>query len=111
MILTFTPGPDSRARVVASDDPQPEGSWAEGCGPSVKQQPASDAQAILTPCAAWAASDSATSAVITPLASDTSDFLGPLAPFACPDCLDRSQLLQARQQAGYWRSRFTKAKQ
>ena len=100
MNLTFIPDPNSRARVISADSPQPEGSWAEGCGPFAKQQPASNP---------------ATAAPLTHAAEATSpvgnDFLAPLPPFACPDCLDRSGLLQTRQQAGYWRSRFSKAKQ
>jgi transposase len=37
-------------------------------------------------------------------------FLAPLPKLSCPDCPDRPQFLQARQQAGYYRALFDAAK-
>src|ERR1700688_4979359 len=98
MKLTFTPGPDSPWRVIAADDEQPPGSWAEWPPLSPSAQPA---QVDPVP--------------LPTLATETSSagkpaFLGPLPPLSCPDCPDRSTFYQARQQAGYYRALFDAAK-
>src|SRR4051812_21672453 len=108
MKLTFIPAPGSPWRVIAADDPQPPESWAEWAPPQSSVAPAApspsvqgDAEATATPAPpAGPESSSASEPAL----------LDPLPPLVCPDCLDRPQFYQARQQAGYYRSRFDDAK-
>jgi transposase len=110
MKLTFIPGPDSPCRVISADDAQPEESWspqatnkriASGAAPTIQADapPAAVAHATEHP------SDS------SPAGTDAPDFLKPLAPGSCPHCPDRPLLVQARQQANYYRALFRAAKQ
>jgi transposase len=122
MKLTFTPAPGSPCRVIAADDPQPEGSWADGVADKRIAEPALPAtkgdgrgaavddpgSAQLPPPLAPAVPLSPSAA--TPPGSHGPDFLGPLPGLCCPACPDRSQFLQARQQAGYYRVLFAAAK-
>jgi transposase len=117
MKLTFIPGPDSPWRVIAAADPQPPESWAEWVVPSPAAQPATPSPSASPP----APPPSAQPAIEAPTASQPPAdagpasvslpaFLGPLSPLSCSACPDRTQFLQARQQAGYYRSRFEAAK-
>jgi transposase len=111
MKLTFTPAPGSPWRVIAADDPQPAGSWAEAT-PSLGSPPPSCDPAAHPP-VGTASSDAPAAppdAAAPPSADNFPDFLGPLPRLSCSDCPDRSQFLQARQQAGYYRSRWEDAK-
>jgi transposase len=115
MNLTFIPAPGSPCRVIAADDPQPAGSWSERVLASADSPPT----CVLAPSAPAATPsgdapdlaatppDSASAVVVAAAphaAGNVSDFLGPLPPLSCCDCPDRSVFLQARQQAGYYRS-------
>src|ERR1700722_17052347 len=92
MKLTFTPTPGSPCRVIAADDEQPEGSWAEWAKPSPT-------------------ASGTTAAALSPPACETpSAFPDPLPPLSCPHCPDRPLFFQARQQTGYYRSRFEAAR-
>lgn len=82
MKLTFIPAPESSWREVSSDD-------------ALEEPPTLDAPA---------------SSPIPPVLAEP-DFLGPLPRLSCPDCPDLAQFLEARQQAGYYRSLFLAAKQ
>ena len=98
MKLTFIPAPGSRCRVIAADDEQPEGSWAEGTK-GAKPSPSAGP----TP--------QATTAALPPPAPLSPSAPGDSLPLlSCPDCPDRPQFLQARQQAGYYRALFVAAK-
>ena len=98
MKLTFIPAPGSRYRVIAADDEQPEGSWAEGAKPAPSVGPTPQGTAAALPPPPPPAPPS------LPAPPDS------LPPLSCPDCPDRPQFLQARQQAGYYRALFAAAK-
>lgn len=123
MKLTFIPDPGSPCRVITADDPQPEESWRDkatekniaglaerttggDCRCSVPEHGASASFAPAPPASALPQPSSAP----LPCSSSLPDFLGPLAPLCCPDCPDRSQFFQARQQAGYYHALFQAAK-
>src|SRR5215212_10539610 len=122
MKLTFTPAPESPYRVIAADDPQPEESWADWA-PEKRIAPG-DGTATSEDARCPTAGDPAATALPTPPAPATPlpssaaeppsahapDFPGPLAPLCSPACPDRLQLIQARQQAGYYRALFDAAK-
>jgi transposase len=95
MKLTFIPAPGSPCRVIAADDEQPEGSWAEWATPSS---------------AAPAAQGTPSVALLPPAGETPPAFTEPLAVLTCLHCPDRSLFIQARQQAGYYRSRFEAAR-
>ena len=123
MKLTFLPAPGSPCRVLSADDPQPEESWSPtatnkrivpGAAPTSQADapPAAVEHADLVlpvaptgPCATETPSGS------SPAGTDAPDFLEPLPPCSCPHCLDRPLLIQARQQAHYYRALFHRAKQ
>lgn len=124
MKLTFLPAPGSPCRVIAADDPQPEESWSPQAtnkriaplpgptppadGPRTPAEHAASAPPPTTlpiPSPAEPLSDS------LPASTPSPDFLPPLPPPSCPDCPDRPLLVQARQQAHYYRARFEAAKQ
>src|SRR5271156_557205 len=123
MNLTFIPDPDSPYRVIAADDPQPEESWSpQAVHKQIALPPAPTAAADAPPAAGEhaasvlpaappgpaAAADSSDS---SPAGTDAPDFLPPLPPGSCPHCPDWPLLLQARQQANYYRAMFCAAKQ
>src|SRR4051794_23194359 len=122
MKLTFIPAPGSAYRVISADDPQPEESWAEWV-PEKRIAP-SDVPGTSDDCRCATADDPASASSPTPLApasplpatapeppsAPVPDFPGPLPPPCCPACPDRPQLVQARQQAGYYRALFDAAK-
>jgi transposase len=123
MNLTFLPAPDSASRVIAADDPQAEESWSpqatnKRIAPAVPPTPQGEARpaAVEHPTSAPPAappgpfggeppSDSA------PAGTDAPDFLKPLPRGCCPHCPDRPLLIEARQQANYYRALFRAAKQ
>jgi transposase len=123
MKLTFIPAPGSPYRVIAADDPQPAGSWSERVLACADSPPPT---CVLAPSAPGAtpsgdphapaatppdtASDAVVDAAAPHAAANLPDFLGPLPPLSCSDCPDRSGFLQARQQAGYYRSLAQRAK-
>jgi transposase len=76
---------------MAADDEQPPESWAEWVRPATAVPPVGPALSAAEP----------------PPAADTpAAFLDPLPPLSCPHCPDRPGFLQARQQAGFYRSLF-----
>jgi transposase len=95
MKLTFIPDPGSPARVISADDQQPAESWSDHA-PNKR---------IAPPPAPVRSSDSSAAG------ADEPDFLPPLPLGSCPDCPDRPLLIQARQQANFYRNRFHAAKQ
>src|SRR5690349_5561747 len=124
MKLTFIPAAASPCRVLEADDPQPEESWSDKAtnkriAPPVAPTPQADTlpaagehAAVLPaappppgPCATEHPSDS------SPACTDAPDFLETLAPGSCPHCPDRLLLVQARQQANYYRAMFRAVKQ
>jgi transposase len=124
MKLTFIPAPRSLCRVISADDPQSEASWSERAtdkriapvaaatsqadAPPAAVQPTASvlpAGASPDPCTTEHPSDS------SPAGTDPPDLLAPLAPGCCPHCPDRPLLVQARQQAHYYRALFGRAKQ
>src|SRR3954471_25096306 len=123
MILTFTPAPGSPCRVVDADDPQPEESWSPQAvnkriapaavpTPQAAAPPAAVEHATSVPPAALPGpSASEHPSGSTPAGTDAPDFLKPLPRGSCPHCPDRPLLLQARQQANYYRALFRAAKQ
>ena len=84
MKITFTPAPESPWRVVPSDD-------------TTEETPTVIDNAASLPAPA-------------PEAPPQPAFLTPLPKLCCPDCLDRSQFYQARQQAGYYHAMFDASK-
>jgi transposase len=123
MKLIFIPAPGSPYRVIAADDPQPEESWSpHATNKRIAPLPAPTTQAEAPPAAVEhaasvlpAAPPPGPSAAEPP--SDSSpactaapDFLKPLPPGSCPHCPDRPLLIQARQQANYYRALFRAAK-
>jgi transposase len=122
MKLTFTPAPGSPYRVISADDPQPEESWADWVAD--KRIAPAEAPAPSENCRCPTADDPASTRLPAPLApasplpssapeppsAHVPDVPGPLAPLCCPTCPDRPQLIQARQQAGYYRALFDAAK-
>jgi transposase len=123
MNLTFIPAPDSPCRVISADDPQPEESWSpQATNQRIAPLPAPTTQANAPPAAVEHATSvlpaappgpSATEfpSAPSPAGTHTSDFLEPLPPGCCPCCPDRPLLVQARQQAHYYRALFRAAKQ
>ncbi len=124
MELKFIPAPDSLARVIAADDPQPEESWSpratnKRIAPAPVPTTRADAPLAAVEHAAGAlpaAPPPAPSATepppdSSPPCTDAPDFLKPLPPGSCPHCPDRPLLWQARQQANYYHTRFRAAKQ
>jgi transposase len=124
MKLTFIPGPGSPCRVISADDPQPEESWssqapnkriAPGAAPTSQADapPAAveHAPSVLPGALPVGPSATETPSVSCSPCSDEPDFLKPLPPCSCPDCLDRPLLIQARQQAHFYRALFQRAKQ
>jgi transposase len=123
MKLTFIPAPDSPCRVIAATDPQPEGSWSpQAIHKPFAHSPVPTAAADVPP----AAGDHAASVLPAappgpsatdppsdslPACTDAPDFLEPLPVGCCPHCPDRPLLIQARQQANYYRAVFRAAKQ
>jgi transposase len=117
MKLTFIPAPGSPCRVISADDAQPEESWS----PQATNKRIASPTAPTTPAAAPPAAVAHATAVrpaATEHPSDSSsagtdapDFLKPLPPGSCPHCPDRPLLVQARQQANYYRALFRAAKQ
>jgi transposase len=123
MKLTFISAPESPCRVISADDPQPEESWSPQAAnkritPPVAPSTQADtppaagehAASVLPaappgPCATEPPSDS------LPACTDAPDFRKPLPPGCCPHCPDRPLLIQARQQANYYRALFRAAKQ
>src|SRR5437016_2678936 len=123
MKLTFIPGPDSPCRVIDADDPQPEESWSpQAVNKRIALPPAPTAAADappaagehtapLLPAAPPGPAATASPSDSTPAGTDSPDFLKPLPCGSCPHCPDRSLLIQARQQAHYYRALFRAAKQ
>jgi transposase len=124
MKLTFIPDPGSPCRVLAADDPQPEEAWSSqainkriaplaasttqgGAAPAAAEHAAAVLPAAPPPGPSAAAPPSDSS----PASAAAPDFLKPLPPGSCPHCPDRPLLIQARQQANYYRARFQAAKQ
>jgi transposase len=122
MKLTFIPGPDSPWRVISADDPQPEESWSpQAVHNRIALPPAPTAAANAPPPAGEHAASVPPAAPPGPFATeapsdpspagtDAPDFLPPLPRGCCPHCLDRPLLIQARQQANYYRALFGAAK-
>jgi transposase len=124
MELIFIPAPDSLARVIAADDPQPAESWspqathkriAPAVAPTTPATPA-DAPAgrpapSVLPAVPSCSSSPEHPSVPEPAGTVAPDFLEPLPPASCPHCPDRPLLWQARQQAHYYRAQFRAAKQ
>lgn len=124
MKLTFIPAPGSPCRVISADDPQPEESWSPQ---ATNKRIAPAAAPRSQPNASSAAVEHAASALPAALPPDSSagehpsdslsactdapGFLEPLPPGSCPDCPDRPLLVQARQQANYYRAMFRASKQ
>jgi transposase len=123
MKLTFIPAPDSPYRVIAADDPQPEESWspqaihkriAHPSAPTVAANAPSAAgehAASVLPAAPLSPSANEDFSDPSPAGTDAPDFLPPLPPGSCPHCPDRPLLLEARQQANYYRAMFRAVKQ
>jgi transposase len=120
MKLTFIPDPDSRCRVIAADDPQPEESWSpQAANKRIALPPAPTAAADAPPAAGKHATSVFPAAPPGPTATEDSspagmdapDFLPPLPRGCCPHCPDQPLLVEARQQANYYRALFRAAKQ
>jgi len=123
MKLTFIPDPRSPCRVIAADDPQPEESWSpQAINKRIAPAPAPSnladgptsadehATAVLpAPPPAPSAAEPPKDASLA--AGEAADFLPPLPPGCCPDCPDRSVLIQTRQQANFYRAMLRAAKQ
>src|SRR3954462_2154960 len=122
MKLTFTPAPGSPYRVITADDPQPEESWADWVAekriapsdvPATWQDggcPIAGGPAAVPLSTPPVPASPLPSSAAEPSSAHHPDFLGPLASLCCPACPDRSQFIQARQQAGYYRALFDAAK-
>jgi transposase len=124
MKLTFIPAPGSPYRATSADDPQPEESWAphaankriaplgvptaQANGPVNAVEYAASVHPSALPSDPSATAPPADS---SPACTDTPDFLEPLPRGSCPHCPDRPLLIQARQQANYYRALFRAAKQ
>jgi transposase len=124
MELIFIPAPDSLARVIAADDPQPAESWSPAATnqriapPGAPTTPATPADApaerpapSVLPAMPSCSSSPEHPSAPAPAGTDAADFLEPLPPASCPHCPDRPLLWQARQQAHYYRAQFRAAKQ
>ena len=123
MKLTFIPAPGSPCRVVEADDPQPEESWSEqasnkriapATAPTTQANAPPTAAEYVTsvlPAAPPGPSATAHPCDSSPAGTDAPDFLEPLPPGSCPHCPDRPLLVEARQQAHYYRARFRAARQ
>jgi transposase len=124
MKLTFIPAPGSPCRVIAAADPQPEESWSPNAinkriAPAVALTPQADAASAagehgytalpVAPSPGPSAAEHPASS--SPACTDAPDFLKPLPPGCCPHCPDRPLLVEARQQANYYRVMFRAAKQ
>ncbi len=115
MKLTFTPAPGSPARVLAADDPQPQHSCsAQATNTTIAPQTPTTALADQAhtpdqPDDALPSTDGSSEPKTAD--NDEPDFLEPLAAGSCPQCPDRHRLIQARQQAHYYRAMFRAAKQ